>query len=247
MPYPSATQAFRQGAHSVLPLTSGVVPFGLITGVTAIGMGLSPADAIGMTLLFYSGSAQMVVMQLMQSGALPVTMVVTALVINLRFLMYSASLAPHLSHLPRRHKWPMAYLLSDQSFALCSLKMSSGELGRFAFHYYAGTAITMWFGWNLSVLAGMYLGAGIPEDWSLGFAIPLSFLALLIPSIRNRATLGAALTGGLLAVLAVDLPYNLGLLAGALGGIIAGLTLENLQQTKPVQPVADEHIEQDAL
>lgn len=140
----------------------------------------------------------------------------------------------------------MAYLLSDQSFALCSLKMSSGELGRFAFHYYAGTAITMWFGWNLSVLAGMYLGAGIPEDWSLGFAIPLSFLALLIPSIRNRATLGAALTGGLLAVLAVDLPYNLGLLAGALGGIIAGLTLENLQQTKPVQPVADEHIEQDA-
>jgi predicted branched-subunit amino acid permease len=209
-------------------------------------MGLSPADAIGMTLLFYSGSAQMVVMQLMQSGALPVTMVVTALVINLRFLMYSASLAPHLSHLPRRHKWPMAYLLSDQSFALCSLKMSSGELGRFAFHYYAGTAITMWFGWNLSVLAGMYLGAGIPEDWSLGFAIPLSFLALLIPSIRNRATLGAALTGGVLAVLAVGLPYNLGLLAGALGGIIAGLTLENLQKTKAVQPVADEHIEQDA-
>jgi len=92
----------------------------------------------------------------------------------------------------------------------------------------------------------MYLGAGIPEDWSLGFAIPLSFLALLIPSIRNRATLGAALTGGVLAVLAVDLPYNLGLLAGALGGIIAGLTLENLQQTKPVQTVADEHIEQDA-
>lgn len=111
MPYPSATQAFRQGAHSVLPLTSGVVPFGLITGVTAIGMGLSPADAIGMTLLFYSGSAQMVVMQLMQSGALPVTMVVTALVINLRFLMYSASLAPHLSHLPRatNGRWPTCF------------------------------------------------------------------------------------------------------------------------------------------
>ena len=65
MPYPSAPQAFRQGARSALPLTSGIVPFGLITGVTAIGMGLSPTDAIGMTLLFYSGSAQMVVMQLM--------------------------------------------------------------------------------------------------------------------------------------------------------------------------------------
>lgn len=235
MPYPSGTQAFRQGVHSALPLTSGIVPFGLITGVTAIGMGLSPADAIGMTLLFYSGSAQMVVMQLMQSAALPVTMVVTALVINLRFLMYSASLAPHLGQLPRHRKWPMAYMLSDQSFALCTLKMGSGGLGQYAYPYYAGTAITMFFGWNLSVLAGMYLGASIPEDWSLGFAIPLSFLALLIPGVRNAATLGAALTGGVLAVLAANLPYNLGLLTGALGGIIAGLAIESWQkqQTAP--------------
>lgn len=235
MPYPSGTQAFRQGVHSALPLTSGIVPFGLITGVTAIGMGLSPADAIGMTLLFYSGSAQMVVMQLMQSAALPVTMVVTALVINLRFLMYSASLAPHLGQLPRHRKWPMAYMLSDQSFALCTLKMGSGGLGQYAYPYYAGTAITMFFGWNLSVLAGMYLGASIPEDWSLGFAIPLSFLALLIPGIRNAATLGAALTGGVLAVLTANLPYNLGLLTGALGGIIAGLAIESWQkqQTGP--------------
>lgn len=93
----------------------------------------------------------------------------------------------------------------------------------------------MFFGWNLSVLAGMYLGASIPEDWSLGFAIPLSFLALLIPGIRNAATLGAALTGGVLAVLAANLPYNLGLLTGALGGIIAGLAIESWQkqQTAP--------------
>ncbi|WJD68844.1 AzlC family ABC transporter permease [Pseudomonas asiatica] len=243
MPYPNGTQAFKQGAHSALPLTSGIVPFGLITGVTAIGMGLSPTDAIGMTLLFYSGSAQMVVMQLMQSAALPVTMVVTALVINLRFLMYSASLAPHLGQLPRRQKWPMAYMLSDQSFALCTLKMGSGGLGQYAYPYYAGTAITMFFGWNLSVLAGMYLGASIPEDWSLGFAIPLSFLALLIPGIRNAATLGAALTGGVLAVLAANLPYNLGLLAGALGGIIAGLAIESWQKQ---QTVADANTEQEA-
>lgn len=234
MPYQSGTQAFRQGIHSALPLASGIVPFGLITGVTAIGMGLSPADAIGMTLLFYSGSAQMVVMQLMQSAALPVTMVVTALVINLRFLMYSASLAPQLGQLPRRHKWPMAYMLSDQSFALCTLKMGSGGLGQYAYPYYAGTALTLFFGWNLSVLAGMYLGASIPEDWSLGFAIPLSFLALLVPGIRNAATLGAALTGGLLAVLAANLPYNLGLLTGALGGIIAGLAIESWQKQQTV-------------
>ncbi len=239
MHYRSGKHAFVQGVHSCLPLTTGVVPFGLITGVTAIEMGMSPFDALGMTFLFYSGSAQMVVMQLMQNGALPLTMVVTALVINLRFLMYSAALAPGLSAQPRRRTWPMAYLLSDQSFALCSLKMSSGELGQHAVPYYAGTAITLWLGWNLSVLAGVFLGTGIPDSWSLGFAIPLSFLALLVPSIRNPATLGAAVVGGVLAVLAIDLPYNLGLLVASLGGVLCGLALERLGKGTQVTPRND--------
>ena len=244
MQFRSGAQAFLSGVRSVVPLTTGIVPFGLITGVTAVGTGMSPAEAMGMTLLFYSGSAQMVVLQLMQNSALPITMVVTALVINLRFLMYSASLAPHFSHLPRRRTWPMSYLLSDQSFALCTLKLSSGDLGKFAFEYYAGTAIMMWVGWNLSVLAGVYLGAGIPETWSLGFAIPLSFLALLIPNIRNTATLGAALVGGLLAVLAIDMPYNLGLLIASLGGVITGVTLERARKIPAI--AANDDINQEA-
>ncbi|WP_313710772.1 AzlC family ABC transporter permease [Pseudomonas sp.] len=230
MPCKSAMHAFTEGVRAVLPLMTGMVPFGLITGVTAIGMGMSPLDAMGMTLLFYSGSAQMVVLQLLHNGALPLTMVVTALVINLRFLMYSAALAPHLSDLPRRKTWSLPYLLSDQAFALCSLKFGADGLGRFAFPYYMGTALPMWFGWNLAVLAGVYLGGGIPESWSLGFAIPLSFLALLVPGIRNPAMLGAAVVGGALAVLAHDLPYNLGLLVASLGGVISGVTLEQLRK-----------------
>ncbi|WP_449432133.1 AzlC family ABC transporter permease [Pseudomonas putida] len=230
MNFKNGAQAFIRGAQHVAPLTTGVIAFGLIAGVTAVDMGMSPTTAIGMTLLFYSGSAQIAVMQLMQNGALPVTMVVTALVINLRFLMYSASLAPYLHHLPRRRSWPLSYLLSDQAFALSSLKMGTGELGRFAFHYYAGTAVIMWVGWNLSVLAGIFLGARIPEAWSLGFAIPLSFLALLIPSIRSLAMLCAALTGGVLAVLAIDLPYNLGMLLASIGGVLAGLVADRLGQ-----------------
>ncbi|WP_313202053.1 AzlC family ABC transporter permease [Pseudomonas sp.] len=230
MHYKSGMHAFNDGVRAVLPLTTGMLPFGLITGVTAIGMGMSPFEAMGMTLLFYSGSAQMVVLQLMQSGALPLTMVATALVINLRFLMYSAALAPHLSGLPRRKTWSLSYLLSDQAFALCSLKFGAGDLGRFAFPYYLGTAVPMWLGWNLAVLAGVYLGTGIPESWSLGFAIPLSFLALLVPGIRNPAMLGAAVVGGALAVLAHDLPYNLGLLVASLGGVASGLCIEQLRK-----------------
>ncbi|WP_260958585.1 AzlC family ABC transporter permease [Pseudomonas citri] len=231
MPYRNATHAFMDSARGVLPFATGIIPFGLIAGVTAVEMGMSPTTIMGMTLFFYSGSAQIAVLQLMQNAALPITMVVTALVINLRFLMYSASLAPYLQRLPRRKTWPLSYMLSDQAFALCSLKLGSGELGRFAFPYYAGAAVTLWIGWNLSVLAGILLGARIPESWSLSFAIPLSFLALLVPSIRNAATLCAALAGGALALLAIDLPYNLGMLTASLGGIVTGLTVEHFQQT----------------
>lgn len=226
MAYPSATQAFLQGLRALLPLTPGVIPFGLVTGVMAVELGLSPATAMGMTLLFYSGSAQMVALQLLHNGVLPVAIVATALIINLRFIMYSASLAPRFHGLPRRWTWPLCYLLSDQAYALCTLKFDSGELGRYAHHYYAGTAFGMWLAWQLSVLAGVYLGASIPESWSLSFAIPLSFLALLVPGIRDRATLGAAVVGGVIAVLAVDMPYNLGLVSAAVGGIVAGLVIE---------------------
>ena len=184
----------------------------------------------------------MVALQLLHTGVVPMAIVVTALVINLRFIMYSASLAPHLHHLPRRWTWPLSYMLSDQSYALSSLKLSSGELGPFAHHYYAGTAIAMWLTWQLSVLAGVYLGASIPETWSLSFAIPLSFLALLVPGIRSAASLGAASIGGLIAVLAVNMPYNLGLVTASIGGVMAGLLIERFRK-RPVRDAQPQDVE----
>ncbi|CAI8878351.1 Branched-chain amino acid permease [Pseudomonas jessenii] len=244
MLYRTGMEAFMHGVRTLIPLTPGVIPFGLITGVMAIEMGMSPGMTMGMTLLFYSGSAQMVALQLLHNGVLPLAIVVTALIINLRFIMYSASLAPHLHHLPRRWTWPMSYLISDQSFALCSLKFSSGELGRFAHHFYAGTAVAMWLAWQLSVLAGVVLGASIPESWSLSFAIPLSFLALLVPNLRGAASLGAAVVGGLIAVLAVKMPYNLGLVMASIGGVIAGLLIENTRKN-PLSSMCTDDIERE--
>ncbi|MCW2291262.1 putative branched-subunit amino acid permease [Pseudomonas sp. BIGb0408] len=230
MPYRTRADAFWAGVRALIPLTPGVVPFGLLAGVMAIGVGMTPGMAMGMTLLFYSGSAQMVALQLMQDDVLPVAIIFTALIINLRFLMYSASLAPYLHHLPRRWTWPLSYMLSDQSYATCILKLSSGELGRFAHFFYVGTALTMWLSWQLSVMAGIFLGTSIPDTWSLSFAIPLSFLALLVPAIRNSASLGAAVVAGVVAVWAVNMPYNLGLLTASIAGIGAGLLISKTRQ-----------------
>lgn len=240
MTYRTGTEAFVQGVRTLIPLTPGVIPFGLVTGVLAIEMGMSPGMSIGMTLLFYSGSAQLVALQLLQNGAVAAAIIATALIINLRFMMYSASLAPYLHHLPRRWKWPVSYMLSDQSYALSILKFSSGELGRFGPHFHAGTASAMWLTWQLSVIAGVSLGASIPQTWSLSFAVPLSFLALLVPNIRSAPTLVAATVGGLIAVMAVDLPYNLGLVTASIGGVMAGLMIESVSKRNAEQRLGDQ-------
>jgi predicted branched-subunit amino acid permease len=103
----------------------------------------------------------------------------------------------------------------------------------------------MWLTWQLSVLAGVYLGASIPETWSLSFAVPLSFLALLVPNIRGAASLGAAMVGGLIAVLAVNLPYNLGLVTASIGGVMAGLLIESLRK-KSLSRASTDDVEREA-
>ncbi|NVK44521.1 MAG: AzlC family ABC transporter permease [Oceanospirillaceae bacterium] len=227
MQYKSGREAFWDGVRTLMPATPGVIPFGLVTGITAVEQGMSPGTTLGMTLLFYAGSAQMAALQLLRNDAFALVILLTVLVINLRFVMYSASLAPHLHHLPRRWKWPLSYMLSDQAYVLSILKLSSGELKQFGHYFFAGTAVSMWLSWQLSVMAGVFLGAGIPGSWSLDFAIPLVFLALLVPAIRSSASLGAACVGGLVAVLAIDMPYNLGLVMASLCGILTGLGIEH--------------------
>lgn len=225
--YTTGKEAFFGGVRALLPLTPGVIPFGLVTGITAVEQGLSAGTTLGMTLLFFAGSAQMVALQLLRDDAFALVILLTVMVINLRFVMYSASIAPHLHHLPRRWKWPLSYMLSDQAYALSIVEFSSGGLASFGHWYFAGTAVSMWLSWQLSVMAGVFLGAGISASWSLDFAIPLAFLALLVPAIRNSASLAAACVGGVVAVLAVDMPYNLGLLLASLCGVLAGLVVEH--------------------
>lgn len=214
-------------------MVPGVIPFGLVTGVMAVEQGFSPGATLGMSLLFFAGSAQMAALQLLRSDAVALVILLTALVINLRFVMYSASLAPYLHHLPRRWKWPLAYMLSDQAYALSIMRLSSGGDPVLGYWFYAGSALSMWLSWQLSVMAGVFIGAGIPASWSLEFAIPLSFLGLLVPAIRNCASLAAACVGGVVAVLAIGLPYNLGLLLASFCGICTGLFVGRSRSPAP--------------
>ena len=215
------------GARDTLPILLGVVPFATICGVAAVSVGLTPFEAVGMTFIVYAGASQLAVFQLMGAGSPWFIMVVTAWVINVRFTMYSAALAPHLQKEPLRRAAPFAYMLSDQAFGVTMSRFANEMPANPALYYY-GSAATVWLTWNASATAGALLGRLIPESWGFDFAFPLSFMALMFAALRNRPGVLAILAAGTTAVLSKGLPYNLGLVLAAILGIGAGVLSEKL-------------------
>lgn len=224
----SRRETFTEGMLAVSPTVAGVVPFGLVMGITAMATGLTTVQAVAMSLTINAGAAQLAMLQLLVEGTIPAVIVLTALIINLRFAMYSASLAPHLYHLGPKWRLPLAYFLVDQNYALSikRFQYEKPEGDPYGHWYFIGGGVTLWTSWQLSTLAGVLMGGGIPRSWSLDFAIPLVFLAVLVPTLRHRSHVVAALTGGGVATLAASLPFNLGLIVGALSGIAAGVFVE---------------------
>ena len=217
---------FRHGLSKIAPMIPGVIPFGMTAGIAALEAGLDPVFGIAMSVIIFAGAAQLVAAQLIGDGALPLMVVVTALIINLRMLMYSASLAPHLGHVPTHWKATTAYLLTDQAYAVSITQFVHGRLDGPKQWFYLGAALPLWVVWLFATALGVWLGAAVPPAWQVGFALPLVFLVLLVPVIRDRPSAIAAITGGGIALAAHDAPYHLGLSIGAVAGVTAGVIAE---------------------
>lgn len=218
-------RALREGAVAVSPVLLGVVPFGIVAGFAAIEAGLRLPEAVGFSTIVFAGAAQLAAIELLGRDAPVAVAVGAALVINLRFLMYSASLAPLLSSEPLARRAAGAYVLTDQAYAVSVVRFAADPAYPGRWGYYLGAALTMWIGWQASTVAGAFAGGAVPETVPLGFAVPITFLALLAPTTTDRATLVAAGVSGATAVAAAGLPANLGLLVAAFSGIGAGTAL----------------------
>ena len=223
---PTPQNEFLAGAQAEVPILLGVIPFGLIYGVLAIGAGLPPPAALAMSSIVFAGSAQFIGAQLFEVLTPAPVIVLTTFVVNLRHMLYSASLAPYLQPLGRAWKWLLAYLLTDEAYAVAIVHFEQPGDGRYRHWYFFGAGITLWITWQISTAVGIYLGALVPESWALDFSLPLTFIGLVIPALRDRPAMAAALVAGLVAVLAADLPLRLGLMVAALSGILAGLLVE---------------------
>jgi 4-azaleucine resistance transporter AzlC len=224
--------AFLAGVKAKLPILLGVLPFGMIYGVLALEAGLPIIEAQAMSAVVFAGSAQFVIAQLVALGTPGLVIFVTAVLVNLRHALYSASLAPYLRHLRPRWQWLLAYLLTDEAYAVAILHYQDGGELKNKHWYFLGAGLALWTTWQASTAAGILLGAQIPAEWSLDFTLALTFIAIVVPALKERADLAAALTGGITAVLLLGLPYKLGLIIGALLGIAVGVLVDRYSRQR---------------
>ena len=228
MPTETTKSIFAQGARDASPFILVVGPFGLLFGVVATEAGLNLLETMTFSILVIAGAAQLTALQLMTDNAPTIIVIISALAVNLRMAMYSASLAPYIGPAPLWQRACAAYFLVDQSYGLASLKYEARPdwtvPQRMA--YFFGTIAPVCPFWYLATLAGALIGSSVPEWLALDFAMPITFIALIAPALRTRAHVAAALVSVTVALCLAFLPYNLGLLVAGIAGMITGAEVE---------------------
>lgn len=234
----SRSHLFYRGLRDSVPMQVGIAPFGIIFGTLAGVGGLSLLQAVGMSALVYAGSAQFIVISLLGSGASAAVILLTTLIVNLRHVLYSATLQPHVSALPQRWRLLLAFWLTDETFAVVQRFYRVHGRTPQAHWYWLGVATALYACWVGSSLVGVLFGQAVPDmaGWGLEFAMLATFIGIVVPMLRNRPQIAAALVAAAVALLTYDLPYKLGLMAAAFSGIGAGVVLE---RRRPVTTIGE--------
>jgi predicted branched-subunit amino acid permease len=218
-------EAFQEGWRASASTIPAVIAWGIVSGMAMVKSGMTIWQSLAMTLTVYAGSAQLAVLPLLAVHTPLLVIFLTAMIVNLRFVIFSAAVAPHFAHLPWYRRLWYGYFNGDISmaffprrFPVHTVHQPAGKIGYFGAICYPG-----WFAWQLGALIGIFLASQIPESWNIGFAGTLALIAVAIPMIVNRAALAGVVVSGAVAILAMQLPYRLGLLLAVVVGMGAAM------------------------
>ncbi|GAA4024194.1 AzlC family ABC transporter permease [Actimicrobium antarcticum] len=208
----------------------GIFAWGMVSGMAMVKSGLTLWQALGMSFFVFAGSAQLAALPLIAANAPEWVVFVTALVVNLRFVIFAAAIGPHFAHLPWHRRLWYGYFNADitmgffpRRFPSETLHQPAGKVG-----YFTGICYPNWCAWQSGALIGILLASQIPESWGIGFAGTLALLAVMIPMTVNLAALGGVLVAGVVAILAAHVPYRLGLLVAVLAGMAVAMLIDRL-------------------
>lgn len=227
-------QAFREGLQISAATMPGIFAWGLVSGMAMVTSGLTLWQALGMTFLVFAGSAQLAALPLMVAHAPVWVVFLTAMAVNLRFVIFAAALGPHFAHLRWYQRLWYGYFNADlmmaffpRRFPAETLYQPAGKLG-----FFIGIGYPNWCAWQAGAVAGILLAGQIPQSWGVEFAGTLALLAIMIPLIINSAALTGVVVAGAVAVIAVELPYRLGLLLAVVIGMIAAMAVDSVLERR---------------
>ena len=232
-PTSTPKREFINGAKAVIPLM--IDPFGLIFGVSGIEAGLSPAAIQGMSLFVFAGSAQFIGVGMVAAGAATGFIILTTFIINLRHMLYAATLAPHIRGLSQRWQLPLGFMLTDESFVTVIGRYQQLDESPYKHYFFLGANLGMYVTWQIWTFIGIVVGSSISNIANLGldFALIAAFIAMLVPQLKSRPMLLATVVAGLVALAAHTLPNQMGLMIAALAGVIAGVIAERIWPPDP--------------
>ncbi len=224
---------FAAGMKATIPLIVGAIPFGIIFGAVAVNAGISPLAAQAMSLFVFAGSAQFVAAGLVAGGAGLIIIILTTFVVNVRHGLYSMSLAPHVKQLPQRWLLPLGFWLTDETFLVVVDRYNRPDRSPNKHWFYLGSAVFMYLNWQLCTYIGIRAGQSIPapQSWGLDFALPVTFIGMLVPALHSRPVILCVVVAGSGAVLFHGLPHQLGLIVATLLGVTAGFIAQTYRDS----------------
>lgn len=222
------------GARDTIPMLVGAAPFGMIFGTLVTAGPLAPWQGQLMSLSVYAGSSQFIAAGLAAANTALAVIWLTTFIVNLRHALYAATLLPHVAHLPLRWRFPLGFLLTDETFAVMNRYYLTHAGARFGHWYFLGSGLAMYLNWQAWTLIGLLFGAVFPRLQSMGldFAMVVTFLAIVVPQLNRRPQFCAALAAGTAAWLLRDLPYKLGLMSAVCAGVATGMAATRMQARK---------------
>ncbi|MEM7343668.1 MAG: AzlC family ABC transporter permease [Chloroflexota bacterium] len=233
----SARAEVVAATKAMIPLIIGAAPFGVIFGTLAAASGLSFMGALAMSAFVFAGSAQFIAVGLIAAGTPWLIIVATTFVVNLRHMLYSASLLPYVKHLSQWWLIPLAFFLTDEAFVVVIARYEQSDRSINKHWYYLGAAVAMYINWQIWTFVGLTVGQLFPNiaAWGLDFAMPVTFIGMIIPYLISWPMVSAVVVAGLVSMLAYELPHQLGLMVATIAGIVTGLFLELTGSKKGVK------------
>ena len=221
---------FRAGVADSAPMLLGAAPFAVIFGTLATTSGLSPLGAMAMSMFVFAGASQFIALTLLAGGAGLAVIAFTTFVVNLRHALYSATLRDHVARLGSRWRVPLAFALTDETFAVVQRHYAQPGSIEHRHWYYLGSCVSMYVNWVAWTGVGLWIGGAVAglETLGLEFAMAATFTGIVAPLLKRRPAVAAALAAAVVALAAHSLPYKLGLMLAAVAGVAVGAWVESM-------------------